>query len=212
MNVLLLGASGRIGHRIANELLERDHDVTGISRSGEIDKIDDADFKAVAGDATNPDEIAELAAGHDAVASALGPSGDEGAEIIPKMAEALIEGLRQTDVDRFVWTGGAGGLNVGPDTQLVTTDEFPDELVPLAEAHIDAWEVIRDVDDLQWSYIAPPAQIEPGERTGEYRTAEGQLVANEDGESRISMEDFAVAFVDELENNDAIHTQLAVGY
>ncbi|WP_224270709.1 NAD(P)-dependent oxidoreductase [Haloprofundus salinisoli] len=209
MNVLLLGASGRIGQRIANELLERGHEVTGVSRSGEID---DADFKAVAGDATDPAKIAELAEGHDAVASALGPSGGEGVEIVPEMAEALIEGLRQTDVDRFVWTGGAGGLNVGPDTQVVETDEFPDELVPLAEAHIDAWEVIREVDDLQWSYIAPPAQIEPGERTGEYRTAEGQLVASEDGESYISMEDFAVAFVDELENSDEIHTQLAVGY
>lgn len=212
MNVLLLGASGRIGQRIANELLERGHEVTGVSRSGEIDEIDDADFKAVAGDATDPDEIAELAEGHDAVASALGPSGEEGVEIVPEMAETLIEGLRQTDVDRFVWTGGAGGLNVGPDTQLVETDEFPDELVPLAKAHIDAFDIIRDVDDLQWSYVAPPAQIEPGERTGEYRTVEGQLVANEDGESYISMEDFAIAFVDELESGDAIHTQLAVGY
>ncbi|ELY86491.1 NAD(P)-dependent oxidoreductase [Natrialba taiwanensis] len=212
MNVLLLGASGRIGQRITNELLEGGHEVTGVSRSGEIDGIDDTDFKAVAGDATDPDEIAGLAESHDAVASALGPSGEEGVEILPEMAEALIEGLRQIGVDRFVWTGGAGGLNVGPDTKLVDTDEFPDELVPLAEAHIDAFEIIRDVDDLQWSYIAPPAQIEPGERTGEYRTSEGQLVASEDGESYISMEDFAIAFVDELENDDAIHTQLAVGY
>lgn len=66
--------------------------------------------------------------------------------------------------------------------------------------------------DLQWSYVAPPAEIEPGERTGEYRAAEGQLVATEDGEGHISMEDFAVAFADELENGDAIHVQLAVGY
>lgn len=186
--------------------------MTGVSRSGEINEIDNANFKTVAGDATDPDEIAELAEGHDAVASALGPSGEEGVEIVPEMAEALIEALRQTDVDRFVWTGGAGSLNVGPDTKLVDTDEFPDELLPLAEAHIDAFEIIRGVDDLQWSYIAPPAQIEPGERTGEYRTSEGQLVANEDGESYISMEDFAIAFVDELENDDEIHTQLAVGY
>jgi hypothetical protein len=70
----------------------------------------------------------------------------------------------------------------------------------LSQAHIDAFEIIRDADDLKWSYIAPPAQIEPGERTGEYRTAEGQLVATEDGESSISMEDFAIAFTDELVN------------
>lgn len=212
MNVIVFGASGRIGQRITNELLNRGHEVTGVSRDGNIPEIGDSDFEAIAGDATDPDEVAELVEGHDAVASALGPSGDEDTDILSEMAEALIEGLRQTEVNRLVWTGGAGGLNVGPDTQLIETDEFPDDLVPLAQAHIEAFEVIREAEDIEWSYIAPPAQIEPGEQTGEYRTAEGQLVATEDGESRISMEDFAVAFVDELEKDEAIHIQLGVGY
>ncbi|QCS44315.1 NAD(P)-dependent oxidoreductase [Natrinema versiforme] len=212
MNVLLLGASGRIGQRIATELLDRGHKVTGVSRSGDIDGIDDPDFTAVAGDATDPDDIAALAAGHDTVASALGPAEDADVEILTEMTEAVIEGLREADVDRLVWTGGAGGLSVGPDTKLVDTDEFPEEAVPIAEAHIDALEIIRDANDLQWSYIAPATLIEPGERTGEYRTADGELVTDEDGESHISMEDFAIAFADELETDDAVHTQLAVGY
>lgn len=212
MNVLVFGSSGRIGQRITTELLERGHEVTGVSRDGEIDGIDDPDLETVASDATNADEVADLVAGHDAVASALGPTGGEVVDVLPEMGEALIDGLGQTAVDRLVWTGGAGGLGVGPDTKLIETDEFPDELVPLAQAHIDALEVIREADDLEWSYIAPAAQIEPGERTGEYRTAEGQLVATDDGESHISMEDFAVAFVDELESGDAVHTQLGVGY
>ncbi len=213
MDVLLYGASGRIGQRITNELLERGHSVTGVSRSGNIDGIDDSGFEAVAGDATDADEIATLADGHDAVASALGPSEGEDVDVLSEMANALIEGLRDAGVDRLVWTGGAGGLNVGPDTTLIETDEFPDELVPLAQAHIDAFQnIISEVEDLQWSYIAPPALIEPGERTGEYRTAEGQLVATDDGESHISMEDFAVAFVDELESGDAVHTQLGIGH
>lgn len=212
MNVLLLGASGRIGRRIVNEHLERDHQVTGVSRSGEIDTIDDPKFKMVAGDATDPDEIAELAEGHDAVESALGPSDDEAVETLVAMAEAVVEGLRKTDVDRFVWTGGAASLRVGQNRKLVETNEFPNELVPIGEAHIETLEIFRDVTDLQWSYITPPAQIEPGKRSGEYRTSDGRLVVDEDGDSHISMEDFAIAFVDELENDDAIHSQLAVGY
>lgn len=212
MNVLLLGASGRIGQRIANEHLERGHEVTGVSRSGKIDMIDDPDFTMVAADATDPDEIAELAEGHDAVESALGPSDDDGVETLVAMAEALVTGLRRTDVDRFVWTGGAASLRVGPDRKLVETDEFPDELVPIGEAHIETLKMFRDVADLQWSYITPPAQIEPGDRTGKYRTSEGHLVVDEDGDSHISMEDFAIAFVDEVETDDAVHTHLAVGY
>lgn len=211
MDVLLLGASGRIGQRITTELLDRGHEVTGVPRSGEIEVGDDSEFESVAGDATDAGRIAVLVPGHDAVVSALGPSEDEDVELLPEMAEALIEGLSQTAVDRFVWTGGAGGLQVGSDTRLIETDEFPADLVPFAQAHIDAFDIIRGADDLQWSYIAPPAQIEPGERTGEYRTADGQLVGTADGESYISMEDFAIAFVDELENGEAIHTQLGVG-
>lgn len=61
MNALLFGASGRIGHRIARELLARGHEVTGVSRSGDIEGIDDADFEAVAGDAIDADDVARLA-------------------------------------------------------------------------------------------------------------------------------------------------------
>jgi len=209
MNVLLLGASGRIGQRITTELLDRGHSVTGVSRSGDFD-VDDPDFTGVAGDATDPESVAALAAGHDAVASALGPAND--VEEFEPMTVAVIEGLRSAGVPRLVWTGGAGGLSVGPETDLIETEEFPDDLVDLAQVHIDALDLIRDADDLEWSYIAPPAVIEPGDRRGEYRTAEGSLVADEDGESYISMADFAIAFVDELEADDNVHTQLGVGY
>ncbi|ELK55556.1 NAD(P)H-binding protein [Haloferax volcanii] len=212
MNVLLLGASGRIGTRIANELLNRGHAVTGVSRSGEIDGVDDPDFSAVAGDATDADQIARLAAGHDAVASALGPSDGESPEVLVEMLDAVVDGMRRASVDRLVWTGGAGILNVGPDTRLIDSPEFPEEWKPVASAAIEAYGLLEDADDLEWTYVAPAAFIEPGERTGEFRTARGELVADEDGESRISMEDFAIAFADELESGDAVHEQLAVGY
>ncbi|MCG1003220.1 MULTISPECIES: NAD(P)-dependent oxidoreductase [Halobacterium] len=212
MDVLLLGASGRIGHRIANELLDRGHTVTGVSRSGDVEGIDDTDFEAVAGDATNAIDVADLAEGHDAVASALGPSENEDVTVLVEMAEAVVEGMRDAGVDRLVWTGGAGGLRVGPDTRLIETEDFPEEWKPVARAAIEAYDVFEAADDLDWTYVAPAALIEPGERTGEYRTADGELVADEDGESYISMEDFAVAFVDELESGEAVHTYLGTGY
>ncbi|WP_148415923.1 NAD(P)-dependent oxidoreductase [Haloferax sp. KTX1] len=212
MNVLLLGASGRIGTRIANELLNRGHAVTGVSRSGAVGGVDDPDFSAVAGDATDADQLARLAAGHDAVASALGPSDDESPEALVEMLDAVLDGMRRASVDRLVWTGGAGILNVAPDTRLIDSPEFPEEWKPVASAAIEAYGLLEDADDLRWTYVAPAALIEPGERTGEFRTARGELVADEDGESRISMEDFAIAFADELESGDAVHEQLAVGY
>jgi len=212
MRVLLLGASGRIGRRVATELLDRGHEVTGVSRSGTVEGIDHSSFVAVSGDASNPDAVARLATGHDAVASALGPSDGEDPAVLVELMDAVVEGMRRASVDRLVWTGGAGGLHVGPDTRLVETEEFPDEWEPVARAAIDAYENLAEADDLAWTYLAPAALIEPGERTGEYRTAEGELVANEDGDSYISMEDFAVALADLLGSGDAVHTYLATGY
>lgn len=212
MDVLLLGTSGRIGHRIADELLDRGHTVTGVSRSGTVEGIDDSDFVAVAGDATDPDEVARLATGHGAVASALGPGEDESPAVLTDMMEAVVEGLRRAEVDRLVWTGGAGGLKVGPETMLVETEDFPEEWESLARAAIDAYEILQEVDDLAWTYLAPAALIEPGERTGEYRTAERELVTDEEGDSYITMEDFAVALVDELEEDNAVSTYLGTGY
>jgi putative NADH-flavin reductase len=212
MNVLLLGASGRIGRRTATELLDRGHAVTGVSRNGTGGGIEGEDFLAIAGDATNPDEIAKLATGHDGVVSALGPSDDEAPEILSEMATAVIAGMRRANVDRLVWTGGAGGLYVGPETMVIDTEDFPDEWVPVARAGIDAYEIISDAEDLAWSYVAPAGLIEQGERTGEYRTADRALVTDEAGDSYISMEDFAVALVDELEEDNAVHTYIGTGY
>lgn len=212
MDVLLLGASGRIGQRTASELLGRGHRVTGVSRSGEVEGVDDADFVAVSGDATDADQIAQLATGHDAVVSALGPSEDEDPAVLTAMIDAVIEGLRRAGVDRLVWTGGAGILQVGPDTRLIETEDFPEAWVPVASAAIDAYGHLTDAEDLQWTYVAPAALIEPGERTGEYRTAVDELVTDDEGDSYVSMEDFAIALVDELESDAGVHEKLGVGY
>lgn len=212
VRVLLLGASGRIGRRVATELLDRGHEVTGVSRSGTVEDVEDPSFVAVAGDAADPDAVGRLATGHDAVASALGPSEGEDPAVLVDLMDAVIEGMRRASVDRLVWTGGAGGLYVGPDTRLVETDEFPDEWEGLARSAIDAYEVLAEADDLEWTYLAPAALIEPGERTGEYRTAEGELVADEAGDSYISMADFAVALADVLDSDEAVHTYLGTGY
>jgi len=212
MRVLLLGASGRIGERVATELLDRGHEVTGVSRSGTVEGIEDDSFVAVAGDAADPDAVARLATGHDAVASALGPGEGEDPSVLVELMGSVIEGMRRASVERLVWTGGAGGLHVGPDTRLVETDEFPDEWEGLARSAIDAYEVLSEADDIEWTYLAPAAIIEPGERTGEYRTAEGELIADDEGDSYISMEDFAVALADLFESGEAVHTYLGTGY
>lgn len=212
MRVLLFGASGDVGRRIAAELLERGHHVTGVSRSGAIDGIDDDAFAVAAGDATEADDVAELSEGHDAVVSAVGP-GDEGPDVLRDAADALIAGLERTGVHRLLVIGGGGTLEVEPGVDLVDTEEFPDEIRPASEAHRDALHTYQaEGDVLDWTFLAPPMILEPGERTGQYRTDERELLFDDEGNSRITMEDLAVAVADELEAPEHVHAHMTVAY
>jgi putative NADH-flavin reductase len=54
--------------------------------------------------------------------------------------------------------------------------------------------------------------IEPGERTAPFRLGGDQLLADAEGNSRITAEDYAVALVDELEKGAAIGRRITVAY
>lgn len=112
MRILLFGATGMVGSRIAAEALSRGHEVTAVSRSGK--PVGDA--TSVTGDASDAAKVAELAAGHDAVASALAPPRDGSAPTAPFLAAnaAVVDGVRTSGINRLVVVGGAYSLEVAP--------------------------------------------------------------------------------------------------
>jgi len=213
MKVLLFGASGHIGAVIAQELLSRGHQVTAVSRTGSA-PVEDPGLTARSGDASDPGVVASLAEGHDAVASAVGPrlGQEDDREVIIGATRGLIDGLRKTSVRRLVALGGAGSLKVGPDTILVESPTFPAMWRPNALAQNEALGLYREVDDLDWTFVSPAAQIEPGERTGTFRVGGDELMQDAEGHSKVSIPDFAVAFVDELESGSAIRRRISVAY
>jgi len=107
--------------------------------------------------------------------------------------------------------GGAGSLEVAPGVQLVDAPNFPEAWKPVATAHRDALAALRKAP-IDWTYFSPAAFIQPGTRTGKYRTGTEQLVADAKGESRISAEDYAVALVDEIEKPQFIRKRFAAAY
>jgi uncharacterized protein len=111
-----------------------------------------------------------------------------------------------------VVVGGAGSLEVAPGKQLVDTAGFPDAYKPIALAHREAFDYYRTVTDIDWTFFAPAAIIAPGERTGAFRTGAATLIADANGESRISAEDYAIAFVDELEQGRFVRQIATVAY
>jgi uncharacterized protein len=214
MKIVVFGASGAIGRAITSELLARGHTVTAATRSGA--PIEGLVVQVVTGDASNPNSVARLAAGRDAVVSATGPrrgDGEDPEDSLLGTARGLTEGLRRAGVRRLVVVGGAGSLEVAPGQRLLDTAEFPPAWKPTALAHARTLEeVYRPIDDLDWTYVSPAAVIGPGDRTGEFRVGGDQLLVGDDGQSRISIPDYAIAFVDELEDGEAFRRRITVAY
>ena len=188
MKIALFGGAGTLGSRIAAEARSRGHSVTSLSRSG-----------TPPADARDAASVAAAVAGHDAVISAIGPRhGDEPSEL-SAAARGLLAGVKQAGVKRLLVVGGAGSLEVAPGKRLVDAPDFPAGWKGVALAHADALAVVRANTDVDWTYASPAALIQPGQRTGKYRTGGDQLLTDEKGQSHISAEDFAVALIDELE-------------
>lgn len=209
MKVVLFGASGMIGSRVLDELVRRGHTVIAVARHPE--KISPGEHvTAVQGDVTDPASVAAVAKGADAAISAYSPPRTDPAGITAA-ARSLISGLAEAGVRRLMVVGGAGSLEVAPGIQLVDTPSFPPAWMAIALAHRDVLPVLKRAD-LDWTYFSPAALIEPGNRTGKFRLGGTRLVVNDQGESRISAEDYAVALVDELEHPRYLRQQFTAAY
>jgi uncharacterized protein len=223
MKILLYGATGTLGSRIAAELLSRGHAVTAAVRSPERAAGLDPRLATVVADVTDAASVASAAAGQDAVVSAVGAAhdGSSAPTFYTDGVFALTDGLRTAGVRRLLLVGGAGSLEVAPGVDLVDTAEFPPLWKDGALAHREALRVLRgstaDVaegagHDLDWTYFSPAALIEPGTRTGTYRVGGDQLLTDADGNSRVSAEDFAVALADIAESGEHAGSRVTVAY
>ncbi|MBB5445898.1 MULTISPECIES: NAD(P)-dependent oxidoreductase [unclassified Paraburkholderia] len=211
LKIALFGATGMIGSRIAAEAARRGHQVTALVRDPARVPAGVANLHAAQADLLDAASVGAAVRGQDVVASAYAPPQGDLATLT-QATRALVEGVRAAGLKRVVVVGGAGSLEVAPGKQLVDTDGFPDAYKDIALAHRDAFEYYRGVTDLDWTFFAPAALIAPGERTGKFRTGANTLIADADGNSRISAEDYAIAFVDEVEQGRFIRQIATVAY
>ncbi len=213
MKLAILGANGSIGQVIVAEARRRGHHVTALVRDPSKVPSDDPDVSVVQADVTGPGTIARAIRGHDALISAIGPARASEVQLVVDAATALIEALTRAEVRRLIVLGGAGSLEVAPGWRLVDTPDFPIVWKPIALAHADALKVYReDAAALDWTYVSPAAYVEPGTRTGTYRVGFDALLTDAEGKSSISIEDLAVALIDEAEQGKYLRQRITVAY
>ncbi|WP_321391987.1 NAD(P)-dependent oxidoreductase [Emcibacter sp.] len=200
MKITIFGAGGDVGSRLVSETLTRGHDVTAVLRTpASIGKIPQGANVSIA-DVADTEQIARLVKSQDLVISAVRPPEGQEKDMVGLTASVLK--ACSTAGVRVLVVGGAASLKLSdrPGYTVLTAPGFlPDEYKPIALASQAQFELCMADSDVDVTYMCPPAMLEPGERLGHYRTGGDTLLTNEDGDSRISMEDFAVALLDEAE-------------
>lgn len=212
MKIIVFGAAGDVGRRVVAEALFRKHEVTAVVRRL-IPDFFDPSVQVMVRDVSSATDLVEQIKSHDLVISALRPPAGEDSALLP-LTQTVVEASRAAGV-RFVIVGGAASLLVpgtSGHTVLTAPGFLPQEVIPIATACQQQYEwCINNLDKIG-AYVCPPALLMPGERSGVYRTGSDMLVLGDDGQSRISIEDFAVALLDEGESLEHAGLRTTVGY
>lgn len=212
MKIAIIGATGYVGSALLKEAAARGHDITAlVSRPDRVPVSDRV--RAEQADVMAQDGLAGQLKGHDAVISAFsGHAQEDVYGYYMKGIQSIISATRQAGVPRLLVVGGAGALEVAPGVQLIDTPAFPAQWKATAEGARQAVALLRGEEELNWTVLAPSAHLEPGARTGRFRTGKDQLLVDEAGKSHISVEDYAVAMLDELERPAHPRSRFTVGY
>lgn len=200
MKIAIVCASGNSGRLILTEALKRGHEVTAIVR--------------------NPSKIADLKPSHVIAKDIMEVTYDD-----VKDCEVVIDAFGAWDKDllhlhkdsiihlcdilsnkpnRLLVVGGAGSLYTDKThTQRVyESKDFPASIYPISKAQGEGFEEIIKRDDVKWTYLCPACHFDPkGPLTGKYEIGGDEVFLNKSGKSYISYADYAVAMVDEAENN-----------
>ena len=210
-NVVLIGASGFVG----TALLNRGHKVTAIVRDLAKVTASNPNLKVVQADVTDTDVLIEASKGKDAVISAYNP-GWKNPNIYEETLKnypLIVDSVKKAGVERLLIVGGAGTLFYAPGKMVMDADDVPAKLLPgiksLGEFYLNT---LRKENDIDWIFLSPAANMTPGERTGKFRIGKDDLVVDVNGDSNISVEDYAVAMVDELEQKHHHKERFTIGY
>jgi putative NADH-flavin reductase len=214
LEITVIGGNGMIGQRIVAEALARGHEVQMVVRDPAHVKDAPNGVQIVQGDALDETTVAKLAAGQDALVSAVGAAraATPDYELYLKAARSLTQALRTLGeaAPRLLVVGGVGSLKDAQGRLLL--ERAPEDRKPEHLGQRAALDFYRTVHDVRWTYVSPPARIAPGERRGAYRRGQDELVVDSQGASAISMEDFAVAIIDEIERPQSIRQRFTVAY
>ncbi|WTX00023.1 NAD(P)H-binding protein [Streptomycetaceae bacterium NBC_01309] len=203
VRIAVFGAGGRAGRAVLAEAVARGYEVTAVVRdpARHPDLAGRAGVAVVAGDVTDPADVARAAAGHAAAVSAVYTPDTGSRAFYGAASAALVEGLAKAGVARLVHVGIATTVETEPGVRIMDAPEFPEEWREFARGHADAIDAFAAAGEgLDWLVVCPPMVLDEAERAGAYRIDGAQPVdaARVDVQGHISYADLGLAVVDEI--------------
>ncbi|MGW4382912.1 NAD(P)-dependent oxidoreductase [Kitasatospora sp. NPDC004531] len=210
--IVIFGAGGRVGRAAVAEAAGRGHRVTAVVRDpAKYPELHGISGVTVApGDATDPEAVARLAAGHDAAVNASVRLDVPSEAYFTAAARALATGLNRAGVGRLLVLGIATTLETAPGVRIMDDPEFPSQYREFSQGHVAEFDLLAaEAGPLDWLMVVPPMDLTPdAPTTGRYVTAVNTVT----GTGRISHADLATALLDEIDAPKHHATQLAVSH
>ena len=197
MNILVIGANGKAGHRIVEKALKAGHQVTGlVRREGAIEGI-----PTIVKDALQlkKQELTQF----DVVVNATSAFTPDTYHLPADLTLLLVKALANTNT-RLIAIGGAGSLYVDEDhtVQLNDTLEFPKEFLARSKTHGKSDDILRKFSNVDWTMFTPPPILDAeGPESNDYVLGNENVILNKEGKPYISYATFAQILVDEINNH-----------
>ncbi|MEV4264961.1 NAD(P)-binding oxidoreductase [Kribbella sp. NPDC049584] len=184
MKLVVFGASGRIGTELVRQGVAAGHAITAVVREGSSLQVALPELRLVAAragvtgglvdvvtaDVMNPQAIAPVLEGHDAVLSALGPRPSGSSTVLTDGAQSILQAMGESEVRRFLAVSVAGIHSTGDDpiTKYVVK---PILQRVLRESFADArrMEAVVGASELDWTIVCP-ARLTNGAAKGTVRS------------------------------------------
>ncbi|MCQ4125045.1 NAD(P)H-binding protein [Rhodococcus erythropolis] len=196
--IAVFGGKGFAGSAIAKEAASRGHEVTVVARSAQSG----TDTNVVQGSVHDNTIVEQITADNDVVVVAIPAREIDGKRLLDAVTPLADAAARNGA--RIAVVGGAGSLLVaegGP--RVVDTPDFPDAYKGEALAHADVLDALRATDsNVDWFYVSPAAAFGAHAGVapkGSFQLGGDILLTDAEGNSAIAGEDYAHAFVDEIE-------------
>lgn len=211
----LIGASGFVGSAILKELLSRGYEVEALVRNPENVKVNNPHLTVKNVDVADTKALADDLKGYDTIISAYNPgwTNPDIYNLTLQNYPRILEAAKEAGVKRLLIVGGAGTLFCAPGLRVVDSGAIPAEIMggvkSLGKFYL---ETLNNEKDIDWVFFSPAGVLEPGEATGTYRLGKDDLIVDSNGNSHITVGDYAKAMVDELDTPSHHKERFTIGY